>query len=119
MNTRQGYSKTKYNEYRTYFCNTASFNVEYRLFTRNFPKIPDNIKNLEKRYRQVKKEILKTFSKTVRSDLSFEDKCAHSIMNCDGCMKKTNYRKALANFPIRDKKLQQKAAKGGNYRDEY
>ena len=38
-------------------------------------------------------------------------------MNCDGCMKKTNYRKALAKFPIRDKKLQQKAAKSGLYRD--
>ena len=39
-------------------------------------------------------------------------------MNCDGCMKKANYRKALAKFPIRDKKLQQKAAKSGLYRDE-
>ena len=38
-------------------------------------------------------------------------------MNCDGCMKKTNYRKALAKFLIRDKKLQQKAAKSGLYRD--
>ena len=38
-------------------------------------------------------------------------------MNCDGCMKKTNYRKALAKFPIRDKKLQQKAANSGLYRD--
>ena len=30
---------------------------------------------------------------------------------------KTNYRKALAKFPIRDKKLQQKAVKSGLYRD--
>ena len=38
-------------------------------------------------------------------------------MHCDDCMKKTNYRKVLAKFPIRDKKLQQKAAKSGIYRD--
>ena len=108
--------KTKYNEYTTYFCNIPSFNVEYRQFTRNFPKITDNIKSLEKRYKDVKKEILQTFSKTVWSDLSFEDKCAHSLMHCDDCMKKANYRKVLAKFPIRDKKLQQKA-KSGLYRD--
>ena len=109
--------KTKYNEYTTYFCNIPSFNVEYRQFTRNFPKITDNIKSLEKRYKDVKKEILETFSKTVWSDISFEDKCAHSLMHCDDCMKKTNYRKVLAKFPIRDKKLQQKAIKSGLYRD--
>ena len=72
--------------------------------------------NLEKRYREVKKDILETFSKIVWSDLSFEDKCSHSLMNCDGCMKKANYRKVLVKFPIRDKKLQQKAAKSGLYR---
>ena len=55
--------KTKYNKYTTYFCDITSFNVEYRQFTRNFPKITDNIKSLEKRYREVKKEILETFSK--------------------------------------------------------
>ena len=55
--------KIKYNEYATYFYNITSFNVEYRQFTRNFPKITDNIKSLEKRYREVKKEILETFSK--------------------------------------------------------
>ena len=65
----------------------------------------------------MKKEILETFSKAVWSDLSFEDKCAHSLMNCDNCMEKTNYRKVLAKFPIQDKKLQQKAAKSGLYRD--
>ena len=109
--------KTKYNEYTTQFCNITSFNIEYRQFTRNFTKITENIKTLEEKCREVKKEILETFSKTVRSDLSFEDKCGHSLMNCDGCMKKTNYRKALANLPIRDKKLQQKATKSGLYRD--
>ena len=109
--------KTKYNEYTTYFCNITSFNVEYRQFTRNFTKITDNIKSLEKGYKEVKKEILETFSKTVWSDLSFEDKCAHSLMNCNGCMKKANYRKALTKFPIPDEKLQQKAAKSGLYRD--
>ena len=36
--------KTKYNKYTTYFCDITSFNVEYRQFTRNFPKITDNIK---------------------------------------------------------------------------
>ena len=36
--------KIKYNEYATYFYNITSFNVEYRQFTRNFPKITDNIK---------------------------------------------------------------------------
>ena len=109
--------KTKYNEYTTYFCNITSFNVECRQFTRNFPKITDNIKSLEKRYRDVKKKILETFSKAVWSDLSFEDKCAHSLMHCDDCMKKTNYRKVIAKFPIRDKRLQQKAAESGLYRD--
>ena len=109
--------KTKYNKYATYFCNVTSFNVEYRPFIRNFPKITDNIKSFEKRYRDVKKEILEAFSKTVWSDFSFEDKCAHSLMRCDGCMKKLNYRKFLAKFPIRDKKLQQKAAKRGLCRD--
>ena len=79
-------SKTKYNEYTTYFCNISSFNIEYRQFTSNFPKITDNIKSLEKRYRDVKKEILQTFSKTIGSDLSFGDKCAYSLTNCDGCM---------------------------------
>ena len=63
------------------------------------------MKRLEKRYREVKKEILEPFSKTVWSDLSFEGKCADSLMNCDNCMKKTNYRKVLAKFPIQDKKL--------------
>ena len=38
-------------------------------------------------------------------------------MNCDGCMKKTNYRKVLPKFPMRDKKLQQEDA-GGLYLDE-
>ena len=109
--------KTKNDEYTTYFCNIPSFNVEYRQFTCNFPKITDNIKSLEKMYKDVKKEILETFSKTVWSDLSFEDKCTHSLMHCDDCTKKTNYRKVLAKFPIRDKKLQQKAAKSGLYRD--
>ena len=113
--------KTKYNEYTTYFCNVTSFNVEYRQSTRNFQfshsKITDNIKCLKKRYSDVKKEILGTFSEAVWIDFSFEDKCAHSLMNCDDCMKKTNYRKVLAKFPIRDKKLQQKAAKSGLYRD--
>ena len=109
--------KTKHNKYTTYFCDITSFNIEHRQFTRNFSKITDNIKSLEERYREVKKEILELFSKTVWSDLSFEDKCTHSLMNCDGCMKKTNYRKALAKFPIRDKKLQQKAANSGLYRD--
>ena len=104
--------KTKYNEYKTYFCNITSFNIEYRQFTCNFPKITD-IKNLERRYRDAKKEILQKFSKTVWSDLSFEDKCTHSLMNCDDCMKKTNYRKVLAKFLIQDKKLQQKAAQSG------
>ena len=110
-------SKTKYNEYITYFCNISSFNIEYRQFTSNFPKITDNIKSLEKRYRDVKKEILQTFSKTIGSDLSFGDKCAYSLTNCDGCMKKTNYRKVLAKFPTRDKKMQQIAAEKGLYRD--
>ena len=49
---------TKYNEYTTYFCNRTSFNVEYKQFTRNFSEITDNIKNLEKRYADVKEEIL-------------------------------------------------------------
>ena len=91
--------KTKYNKYTTYFCNVTSFNS---------PRITDNIKSFEKRYRDVK---------TVWSDFSFEGKCAHSMMRCDGCMKKLNYRKFLAKFPIRDKKLQQKAAKRGLCRD--
>ena len=38
-------------------------------------------------------------------------------MKCGGCIKKTNYRKALVKFPIREKKLQQKATKSGLYRD--
>ena len=38
-------------------------------------------------------------------------------MKCGGYIKKTNYRKALVKFPIREKKLQQKAAKSGLYRD--
>ena len=89
--------KTKYNKYTTYFCNVTSF---------NFPRITDNIKSFEKRYRDLKKEILETCSKTAWSDLSFEDKCPYSLIRCDGCMKKLNYRKVLAKFPIRDKKLQ-------------
>ena len=41
-------------------------------------------------------------------------------MNCDGFVKKKkklHYRKVLAKFPIREKKLQQNAAKDGLYRD--
>ena len=32
-------------------------------------------------------------------------------MNCDGCMKKVNYRKVLAKLSMRDKNLQQKLQK--------
>ena len=41
------------------------------------------------------------------------------LMNCDGLVKKkkTHYRKVLAKFSIREKKLQQNAAKDGLYRD--
>ena len=38
-------------------------------------------------------------------------------MNCDGCMKKANYRKFLAKLSMGDKNLQQKAAKSGLYWD--
>ena len=37
-------------------------------------------------------------------------------MNCDGCTKKTNHRKVLPKFPMRDKKLQQEDT-GGLYLD--
>ena len=38
-------------------------------------------------------------------------------MNCDGCMKKANYKKVLAKLSMRDKNLQQKTAKNGLYWD--
>lgn len=85
--------KTKYNEYATYCYNGTNFNVEYRQFNRNFPEITDKAGN-------VKQETLQTFSKTAWSNPSFEDKCAHLLVNCDGCMKKINYRKVIAEFSI-------------------
>ena len=34
-------------------CNVTSFNVKYRQFNRNCPKVTDNIKNFEKSYTDV------------------------------------------------------------------
>ena len=51
-----------------------------------------------------------TVSKPVWSNLSFEDKCAHLLMNCNACMKKANYEKSLQSSrcetKICNKKLQ-------------
>ena len=110
MNTRQGYWKQNIINIQ-HICNRTTFNVEYRQLAPNFPEVTDKIKSLEKRYIDVKQEILQTFSKIVWSNLSFEDKCAHLLMNWDGCMKKTNYRKVLTKFSIRHKSCNKKLQK--------
>ena len=105
---------TKYKQYTMYFCNRTSSDVKYRQFTRKFSEISHNIKSLEVHRRKTGDF---TVSKQVWSNLSFEDKYAHLLMNCDGCMKKANYRKVLAKLSMRDKNLQQKTAKSGLYWD--
>ena len=94
------------------------FKISYTIFRNKYPSIVDQIRGIGKQNPDVKKYVLKTFSKTEWSLLSVEIKSRHSLVNCDGCLKKGIYKSVLAQFPIKKLCFGKKAEKAGLQKTE-
>ena len=88
------------------------FKISYTTFRNKYPSIVDQIRGIGKQNPDIKEYVLKTFSKTEWSLLSGEIKSRHSLVNCDGCLKKGIYKSVLAQFPIKKLCLGKKSREG-------
>lgn len=110
--------KRQFIEFNSYFDveNNNKYEIVYKTFTDNFPKILENVNSLKIKQKDTKKEIWDTFSHENWKKLS--DKQKHSIFDCQGCLKKLELKTVLAKFPIKSLKHKTKAKKFGLFREQ-
>ena len=120
-NEKQRKSRTshqQYNEYKSHFVNYSSLSkVEYVQFRKCFPKLVPYVYSLNKRKKENFQALLRTFSEDSWMKLPGDKQLTHTLLNCQGCLKSTTCRTALATLPIKSTKLKHKAETAGLFRD--
>ena len=81
-------NKQQFQKFNEYFWDRI-YIVDYKIFTDNFILIIKNIHSLIKRHKDHQVQILHTFSKKSWEKLSLDNKNAHSLFNCNVCLKDT------------------------------
>ena len=79
-------NKQQFQKFNEYFWDRI-YIVDYQIFTDNFILIVKNIQSLIKRHKDHQVQILDTFSKKSWEKLSLDNKNAHSLFNCNVCLK--------------------------------
>ena len=98
-----------YENFNFLFYEGGDFNVSYKQFSQNFPRIVKYFEKLNKQQSSLKKEFLETFSLETWNKLNINEKHKHTLQNCRGCLKNSKYRELLAYLPVN-----LKTAKGKN-----
>ena len=80
-----------------------NFCVESDTFRKNFPKILDNFKSLQKRRSADKENVLKVFSMKKWNELPSDVKAEHKLFDCNGCLKNPQLKEALGCFFVNEK----------------
>ena len=111
--------KRQYIEFQKIFSSDINdkFDIPYTKFTCNFPKMIKIFQGMNKKNQSKLAMVLKTFSRENWDNLSNDEKMKHSIVDCDGCIKKKVFRDQLANIPIHSRQLHAKATKAGLFRE--
>ena len=81
-------NKRQFQKFIEYF-RDRNYIVDYKIFTDNFILIVKNIQSLIRRNKDHQVQILDTFSKKSWEKLSLDNKNAHSLFNCNVCLKDT------------------------------
>ena len=93
-------NKQQFQKFNEYFWDRI-YIVDYKIFTDNFILIVKNIQSLIKRHKDHQVQIRDTFSKKNWEKLSLDKKNAHSLFNCNGCLKDTKLKGTLGFFPVK------------------
>ena len=78
----------------------GDFNVSYKQFSQNFPRIVKYFEKLNKRKSYLKKEFLESFSLETWTNLNINEKYKHTLQNCRACLKNFKYRELLARLLV-------------------
>ena len=105
-------NKQQFQKFNEYFRH-RNYIVDYKIFTDNFILIVKNIQSLIKRHKDHQVQILDKFSKKNLEKLSLDKKNAHSLLNCNGCLKDTNLKGTLGLLPVKSVAYKQKLKANG------
>lgn len=112
--------KQQHEKFNQYFSKSEeNFNVDYKRFVDNFPKILKQIKDLNKRHGDYKNKFMKTFSKENWVELSELKQSMHTLSNCKGCLKDKALKQVLAEFPVKNKHKLNVATQAGLYKEKH
>ncbi|XP_057299871.1 uncharacterized protein LOC130630393 [Hydractinia symbiolongicarpus] len=107
--------KHKFNELKEKYSELVT-GVDYNTFTRNFPKIVENVRGLAKRHTALRNKLLECFSLKAWLNLSVEKRKTHSLQNCLGCQE--SFKQFLALFPAKKNSFKIKAERSGLFREK-
>ena len=100
-----------YENFNFLFSEGGDFNVSYKQFSQNFPRIVKYFEKLNKRKPSLKKGFLETFSLETWTNLNINEKYKHTLQNCTGCLKNFKYRELLARLLVNLKSTKGKNGK--------
>ena len=89
-----------YENFNFPFSEGGDFNVSYKQFSQNFPRIVKYFEKLNKRKSSLKKEFLETFTLETWTNLNINEKHKHTLQNCRWCLKNSKYLELLARLPV-------------------
>ena len=89
-----------YENFHFLFSEGDYFNVSYKQFSQNFPKIVKYFEKLSTRKSSLKNEFLETFSLETWTNLNINEKHKHALQNCKGCLRTSKERELLAHLPV-------------------
>ena len=99
-------------QYERYQKNFPMFEISYKKFTDNFPKIIGVVRNLGKRYMLSKKKLLDKFSLKQWEKLSGDERSEHTF-NCKRCLN-ADLQEVLRLFNIKENAAKNKAQKAAS-----
>lgn len=106
--------KGQFTKYVEMFDGYEKFDVTYKQFTNNFPKILPLIRHFRNKTQLPTKDlIVRTFAQENWKKLSEKQKALHSLSDCKGCLKSPELKSILAQFPIKTLPHKIKAKKAG------
>ena len=89
-----------YENFNFPFSEGGDFNVSYKQFSQNFPRIVKYFEKLNKRKPSLKKGFLETFPLETWTNLNINEKYKHTLQNCRACLKNFKYRELLARLLV-------------------
>lgn len=93
----------KFDLFKKQFSCDSNFSVSYHQFTTKFSKLKKDFQWVGKKSKELRANLLSTFSIEVWDNLSFEKKSKHSVYDCKACIESKKLSDVLLCLPGRGK----------------